>query len=43
MVEVEAQEYRESHLRSLLEALSWRIVATTTTAMIALPARITNP
>lgn len=27
--------YRESHLRSLLKALSWRIVATATTAAIA--------
>ena len=34
-MEVEVQEYRESHLRSLLKAFSWRIVATTTTAIIA--------
>ena len=27
--------YRESHLRSLLKALSWRVVATTTTGIIA--------
>jgi len=26
---------RESHLRSLLKALSWRVLATTTTALIA--------
>ena len=32
---IEPIEYRESHLRSLLKALSWRIVATTTTAIIA--------
>ena len=32
---VEAPEYRESHIRSLLKALSWRVVATTTTAVIA--------
>ena len=31
----ETTEYRESHIRSLLKALSWRIVATTTTAIIA--------
>ncbi|MBT7372180.1 MAG: DUF2061 domain-containing protein [Gammaproteobacteria bacterium] len=31
----EPQEYRESHLRSLLKALSWRVVATTTTGIIA--------
>ncbi|MBL6691858.1 MAG: DUF2061 domain-containing protein [Pseudomonadales bacterium] len=34
-MEVEQTEYRESHLRSLLKALSWRIVATTTTGIIA--------
>lgn len=28
-------QYKESHLRSLLKALSWRIVATSTTALIA--------
>lgn len=27
--------YRESHLRSLLKAFSWRIVATLTTSIIA--------
>ncbi len=27
--------HRESHLRSVLKAFSWRIVATTTTAVIA--------
>ena len=27
--------YRESHLRSFLKALSWRVLATTTTALIA--------
>jgi uncharacterized membrane protein len=27
--------YRESHLRSFLKALSWRVLATTTTAIIA--------
>ena len=32
---IEHLEYRESHLRSLLKALSWRVVATTTTAIIA--------
>ena len=31
----EAGQYKESHLRSLLKAFSWRIVATTTTAVIA--------
>jgi len=31
----EPAPYRESHLRSLLKAFSWRIVATTTTAIIA--------
>lgn len=34
-MEAEQTEYRESHLRSLLKALSWRIVATTTTGIIA--------
>ena len=34
-METELTEYRESHLRSLLKALSWRVVATTTTAIIA--------
>lgn len=28
-------EQRESHLRSVLKAFSWRVVATTTTATIA--------
>lgn len=31
----EPKSYRESHLRSLLKAFSWRVVATTTTAIIA--------
>jgi len=31
----ELPEYRESHLRSLLKALSWRILATITTGIIA--------
>lgn len=31
----EAPPYRESHLRSLLKAFSWRIVATLTTGLIA--------
>jgi len=30
-----AQDLRESHLRSVLKAFSWRIVATLTTATIA--------
>ncbi|MGV0033885.1 MAG: DUF2061 domain-containing protein [Candidatus Azotimanducaceae bacterium WSBS_2022_MAG_OTU7] len=34
-MELEIPEYRESHLRSFLKALSWRVVATTTTAIIA--------
>ena len=34
-METELTEYRESHLRSLLKALSWRVLATTTTAIIA--------
>ncbi len=34
-METELTEYRESHLRSLLKALSWRVVATTTTGIIA--------
>ena len=34
-MESELPEYRESHIRSLLKALSWRVVATTTTAIIA--------
>jgi uncharacterized membrane protein len=32
---IEHLEYRESHLRSLLKALSWRVLATITTAIIA--------
>ena len=32
---IEHPEYRESHLRSLLKTLSWRVLATTTTAIIA--------
>jgi uncharacterized membrane protein len=35
MMSVAAQDLRESHLRSILKALSWRIVATFTTAGIA--------
>ena len=31
----ELPQYRESHVRSLLKAFSWRIVATATTAVIA--------
>lgn len=34
MTEAETQA-KESHLRSLLKALSWRIIATLTTAIIA--------
>lgn len=34
-METELPVYRESHIRSLLKALSWRVVATTTTAIIA--------
>lgn len=34
-MEAEIPEYRESHLRSLLKAFSWRVVATTTTGIIA--------
>ena len=34
-MEQELLQYRESHLRSFLKALSWRILATTTTALIA--------
>ena len=34
-MQTEPQPYKESHLRSLLKALSWRVVATTTTAIIA--------
>ena len=34
-METEVPAYRESHLRSLLKAFSWRVVATTTTAIIA--------
>jgi uncharacterized membrane protein len=32
---VEPSKYRESHLRTVLKTLSWRIVATTTTIIIA--------
>tara|TARA_A100001037_G_scaffold306805_1_gene355822 strand:- start:8409 stop:8657 length:249 start_codon:yes stop_codon:yes gene_type:complete len=35
MSEQANQPERESHLRSVLKAFSWRIVATTTTATIA--------
>ena len=31
----EQAAFRESHLRSLLKAFSWRVVATTTTGIIA--------
>ena len=31
----EPKKYRESHFRSLLKAFSWRVVATSTTAVIA--------
>ena len=31
----DASSQRESHLRSVLKALSWRILATTTTGLIA--------
>lgn len=34
-MDTESRGYRESHLRSLLKALSWRLVATSTTAVIA--------
>ena len=34
-MKTEPQTYRESHLRSLLKALSWRILATLTTGLIA--------
>ena len=34
-MKTEPQEYRESHLRSLIKALSWRVLATTTTGIIA--------
>lgn len=34
-MDTELTEYRESHLRSLMKAFSWRIVATTTTGFIA--------
>lgn len=34
-MQTESQQYRESHLRSLLKASSWRVVATATTAVIA--------
>jgi uncharacterized membrane protein len=32
---VELPAYRESHIRTILKTLSWRIVATTTTIVIA--------
>ena len=32
---VEPPAYRESHVRTILKTLSWRIVATTTTVVIA--------
>lgn len=34
-MELEQAIYRESHLRSLLKATSWRVIATLTTAIIA--------
>lgn len=34
-MDTELAVYRESHLRSLLKALSWRVLATLTTASIA--------
>jgi uncharacterized membrane protein len=34
-VDTELAVYRESHIRSLLKAFSWRIVATLTTGIIA--------
>ena len=34
-MEQESPLNRESHLRSFLKALSWRVLATTTTALIA--------
>ena len=34
-MEQELPPYRESHLRSFLKALSWRVLATTATAVIA--------
>ena len=34
-MDIELPKYRESHLRSLLKAFSWRLVATTTTGIIA--------
>ena len=34
-VHVEPKPYRESHIRTLLKTISWRIVATTTTIIIA--------
>ena len=34
-MDTELTEFRESHLRSLLKAFSWRILATLTTASIA--------
>ncbi len=34
-METESVQFRESHIRSLMKAFSWRIVATTTTGIIA--------
>ena len=34
-IHVEPKPYRESHIRTLLKTISWRIVATTTTIIIA--------
>ncbi len=33
--ELRSEEYRESHIRTILKTLSWRIVATATTIFIA--------
>ena len=34
MIEIEEQTYRESHLRSIVKAFSWRFVSTCTTFVI---------
>ena len=34
-IHTEPPVYRESHIRSLLKAFSWRVVATLTTGLIA--------
>ena len=33
--QIEPKPYRESHIRTLLKTVSWRVVATTTTIIIA--------